>query len=150
MKVSKLLRPALFTQIPMSSSAGRNFLNPAQISRQIQLHRPQCSQSPFLLCRRFPFAPSRLYSSFPHSNPEPTTITPDKTSRGSSTSTSTEQPPAAVPQKQKQTMTERDAQLLEKMRDAMGGSDLSNVEMEDGVPDRGMKRNVRENMFRII
>jgi hypothetical protein len=47
-------------------------------------------------------------------------------------------------------MTERDAQLLEKMRDAMGGSDLSNVEMEDGVPDRGMKRNVRENMFRII
>jgi hypothetical protein len=47
-------------------------------------------------------------------------------------------------------MTERDADLLAKMQDAMGGSDLSNVEMEDGVPDRGMRRNVRENMFRII
>jgi hypothetical protein len=36
------------------------------------------------------------------------------------------------------------------MREAMGGSDLANVEMEDGVPDRGMKRHVRENMFRLI
>jgi len=36
------------------------------------------------------------------------------------------------------------------MREAMGGSDLANVEMEDGLPDRGMKRHVRENMFRLI
>jgi len=36
------------------------------------------------------------------------------------------------------------------MREAMGGSDMANVEMEDGIPDRGMRRNVRENMFRVI
>ena len=52
--------------------------------------------------------------------------------------------------KQRKTTNERDAEHLEKMKEAMGGSDLSNVEIEDGVPDRGMKRHVRENLFRII
>jgi len=52
--------------------------------------------------------------------------------------------------KQHKSVAERDAENLEKMKEAMGGSDLSNVEMEDGVPDRGMRRNVRENLFRII
>ena len=47
-------------------------------------------------------------------------------------------------------MTQRDAEHLEKMREAMGGADMANIEIEDGVPDRGMRRNVRENMFRII
>jgi hypothetical protein len=47
-------------------------------------------------------------------------------------------------------MSPRDAEHLLRMKEAMGGLDLSNVEMEDGVPDRGMRRNVRENMFRII
>lgn len=50
----------------------------------------------------------------------------------------------------KQSLAERDADHLAKMREAMGGADHCNVEMEDGVPDRGMKRNVRENMFRIM
>jgi predicted component of type VI protein secretion system len=133
----------------MSSFGRRVFLNS---SRQIQLHRSRCSKFPFSFCRQFSYLPSRLYSSSPHSTPatRSTNISPDATSQGSGTSPPKEQPPTAAPQKPKQTMTERDAQLLEKMRDAMGGSDLSNVEMEDGVPDRGMKRNVRENMFRII
>jgi hypothetical protein len=74
----------------------------------------------------------------------------DKSSQSSDIPNSKEKSGSVTPQKAKQTMTERDADLLEKMRDAMGGSDLSNVEMEDGVPDRGMRRNVRENMFRII
>ena len=51
---------------------------------------------------------------------------------------------------QRRTMKEQDADHLEKMREAMGGADTTNIEIEDGVPDRGMKRNVRENMFRII
>jgi hypothetical protein len=53
-------------------------------------------------------------------------------------------------EKRRQTTTEQDAVHLEKMKEAMGGADMTNVEMEDGIPDRGMKRNVRENMFRII
>ena len=53
-------------------------------------------------------------------------------------------------QEYRKSLAERDADHLAKMREAMGGADHSNVEMEDGVPDRGMKRNVRENMFRII
>jgi hypothetical protein len=150
-KALMLLRPALCAQLPMNSSARRVFLNPRPAKiRQIQLRRSQCSQFPFSLCRRFSYVPSRPYSSRPHSTPESTNITLDANSHGSGTSPSKRQPPTIVPQKQKQTMTERDAHLLEKMRDAMGGSDLSNVEMEDGVPDRGMKRNVRENMFGII
>ena len=47
-------------------------------------------------------------------------------------------------------MTERDEDHLRRMREAMGATDMANTEFEDGVPDRGMRRNVRENMFRII
>jgi hypothetical protein len=36
------------------------------------------------------------------------------------------------------------------MQEATGGADMANSEMEDGLPDRGMRRNVRANMFRII
>ena len=54
------------------------------------------------------------------------------------------------PRRQGQSITEQDADHLVKMREAMGGSDMANVEMEDGIPDRGMRRNVRENMFRVI
>ena len=62
-----------------------------------------------------------------------------------------EPPPAkSTHQQSLKSLAERDADHLAKMREAMGGADHSNVEMEDGVPDRGMKRNVRENMFRII
>jgi hypothetical protein len=47
-------------------------------------------------------------------------------------------------------MIERDAEHMARMKEAMGGTDMSNVEMEDGVPDTGMRRNVRANMFRVI
>jgi hypothetical protein len=92
----------------------------------------------------------RWYSSSAHSTTASNSIAKDKSSQSSDIPNSKEKPGSVTPQKAKQTMTERDADLLAKMRDAMGGSDLSNVEMEDGVPDRGMRRNVRENMFRII
>jgi hypothetical protein len=62
-------------------------------------------------------------------------------------------PPPESPElsaQKKQSLAERDADHLAKMREAIGGADHCNVEMEDGVPDRGMKRNVRENMFRIM
>ena len=52
--------------------------------------------------------------------------------------------------KKRQTLTERDEDHLRRMREAMGGADMANTEFEDGVPDRGMRRNVRENMFRIL
>jgi hypothetical protein len=57
---------------------------------------------------------------------------------------------ATSPDTKPKSVSVYDAEHLEKIREAIGGSDLSNVEMEDGVPDRGMKRHVRENMFRII
>jgi hypothetical protein len=62
-------------------------------------------------------------------------------------------PPPESPKsstQKKQSLAERDADHLAKMQEAMGGADHSNVEMEDGVPDRGMRHNVRENMFRIM
>jgi hypothetical protein len=58
--------------------------------------------------------------------------------------------PKSAAEKHRQSMTELDAEHLAKLKEAMGGADLSNAEMEDGVPDRGMRRNVRENMFRIM
>jgi len=54
------------------------------------------------------------------------------------------------PDKKRQSSNERDEEHLRKMKEAMGGADMANTEFEEGVPDRGMKRNVRENMFRII
>jgi hypothetical protein len=54
------------------------------------------------------------------------------------------------PDKKRPTLNDRDEEHLRRMREAMGGADMANTEFEDGVPDRGMKRNVRENMFRII
>jgi hypothetical protein len=67
-------------------------------------------------------------------------------------------PPSRTPEEEKEpktpeqkgSMSERDTDLYERMRQAMGDADMANVEMEDGVPDRGMRRNVRANMFRII
>jgi hypothetical protein len=47
-------------------------------------------------------------------------------------------------------MQERDNEMLEKMHEAMGGKDMSNVEMENGKPETRLKRNVRDNMFRYI
>ena len=82
---------------------------------------------------------------------------PHVPSNSSEQSSSEDQPPKLEPapfkpnpQEQRKSLAERDADHLAKMREVMGGADHSNVEMEDGVPDRGMKRNVRENMFRII
>jgi hypothetical protein len=54
------------------------------------------------------------------------------------------------PDNKRPTLNERDEEHLRRMKEAMGGADMANTEFEDGVPDRGMKRNVRENMFRII
>ena len=70
-----------------------------------------------------------------------------QTSRTAAESQEKDNQPSA---KKRQTLTERDEDHLRRMREAMGGADMANTEFEDGVPDRGMRRNVRENMFRII
>ena len=54
------------------------------------------------------------------------------------------------PETKKRSTAEQDSDLQERMIQSMGDADMANVEMEDGVPDSGMRRNVRANMFRII
>lgn len=85
-----------------------------------------------------------------HSIPSQRTKTTSETGQPKSSAAGSSKSTDSSLEKRRQTMTELDADHLEKMREAMGGTDMANIEMEDGIPDRGMKRNVRENMFRII
>ena len=94
--------------------------------------------------------PVRQYSSLNPSNAN----TPGSDHSGKTPSS----PPSKTPEEgnkskaetPKRSTAEQDSDLQERMRQAMGDADMANVEMEDGVPDSGMRRNVRANMFRII
>jgi hypothetical protein len=140
------------TKLSTSLLSSRNDVNP------IMFHRQPLSVTKFPLLwvirnahyhERLSRPPPQLrfYSSSepPREFPPPT---PSEESSSQSFQSPSESSPT-LPRKPKST-TERDSEHLEKMREAMGGSDLANVEMEDGLPDRGMKRRVRENMFRLI
>jgi len=56
----------------------------------------------------------------------------------------------STPNKKQRSISDLDAEHLAKVHEAVGGGDMTNIEFENGVADRGMRRNVRENMFRII
>lgn len=82
----------------------------------------------------------------------PSSATPrsrDKDNDNQSTET-TKDRRQEVSRKPEHSSTERDADYLSRMQEVIGGADMANSEMEDGLPDRGMRRNVRANMFRII
>jgi hypothetical protein len=74
----------------------------------------------------------RFYS-FSQTPPEfpPPTLSNGNSSQSSGSSSG----PSNSEDKKSKSTTERDSEHLEKMREALGGSDLANVEMEDGVPD---------------
>jgi len=117
------------------------------------LHTPLVAQS-LLLSRiarlSIPATSRRPYSPVNSSKAN----TPQSEKEGKTPSS----PPSKTPEElqqpkslaQRRSMSEQDMDLQEKMRQAMGDADMANVEMEDGIPDGGMRRNVKANMFRVI
>jgi hypothetical protein len=124
----------------------RTTLPPIQRTRPLNYSRP----TSILLSPPLSTSSYRTFQPPHQQTPSPSTSTSHSSTQQSKTSKPS--PPGSPNQciHKPQSLAEQDAVHLAKMQEAMGGADHSNVEMEDGIPDRGMKRNVRENMFRII
>ena len=119
---------------------GRSFVTPILCAHSF------CSSRQSI---RTHFVPaSRLYSS--HSVPTDPPSGEPSSNEVRDNRFSKETKPKPAQEQKKRSISDIDAEHLAKVHEAFGGGDMTNVEFENGAADRGMRRNVRENMFRII
>ncbi|KAL1937469.1 hypothetical protein VTO73DRAFT_13192 [Trametes versicolor] len=75
-------------------------------------------------------------------------VTPQRTPGSSEHSPTDSQARSEAPKKRAMTLAERDAALLNSLKEHEGS--LANAEFEDGQVSEGYRRNVKANIFRYI